>query len=126
MRDMANRAGLADFAVYAVEMAVDEACSNIIEHSYGGEDRGEIVCTCQVDPLGLTIVLEDNGKPFNPKLVKAPNLKASLEERENHGLGLHFIHQWMDRVEYGHTSTHKNRLTLVKLRGSAEAPSGRK
>jgi serine/threonine-protein kinase RsbW len=122
---MAEQAGLADFAIYSVEMAVDEACSNIIEHAYGGENRGEIVCTCTVDPIGITIVLQDKGKPFDPKLVKVPDLKASLEERESHGLGLHFIRQWMDRVEFEPGSSQGNRLTMVKLRGSAEAPSGR-
>ena len=50
-------AGLDARAIYAVQLAVDEACSNIIEHAYGGEGRGNIECTCRVNDMGLTIIL---------------------------------------------------------------------
>jgi len=125
VREMAQQAGLTGFAVYSVEMAVDEACSNIIEHSYGGENRGEIVCTCTVDQEGLTVVLQDEGKPFDPSKVKAPNLKAGLKERDSHGLGLHFIYEWMDKVVFEAGPKLGNRLTMVKLRSAAEAPPAR-
>ena len=121
----ADAAGLDDVSRYQVETAVDEACSNIIEHSYGGENRGEIVCTCTVDQEGLTVVLQDEGKPFDPSKVKAPNLKAGLKERDSHGLGLHFIYEWMDRVVFEAGPKLGNRLTMVKLRSAAEAPPAR-
>ena len=35
--EAAKKAGLDDKAIYAVELAVDEAASNIIEHAYGGD-----------------------------------------------------------------------------------------
>ncbi len=72
IRGMAHKAGLGNFAAYTVEMAVDEACSNIIEHAYGGEDRGEIFFTCKVNKQGLTIILEDYGKPFDPEIIAEP------------------------------------------------------
>jgi len=122
IRGAAQKAGLGDFAVYSVEMAVDEACSNIIEHAYQGEDRGEISCTCKVNTEGLTIVLKDTGKPFNPDAVTTPNLDASLEERESHGLGLVFIYKWMDRVEFKTMPGAGNQLTLFK---SSAPPKGK-
>jgi serine/threonine-protein kinase RsbW len=114
IRGAAQKAGLGDFAVYSVEMAVDEACSNIIEHAYQGEDQGDISCTCKVSTEGLTIVLKDTGKPFSPDEVKMPDLNASLEERESHGLGLVFIYKWMDRVEFKTTPGDGNQLILFK------------
>ena len=39
-RQAAQEAGLDSFAIYSVETAVEEACTNIIEHAYGGEGRG--------------------------------------------------------------------------------------
>ena len=44
----ANAVGLDADGVNAVQLAVDEACSNIIDHAYGGEGRGEIECTCHI------------------------------------------------------------------------------
>lgn len=116
IRSAAQKAGLGDFAVYSVEMAVDEACSNIIEHAYEGEDRGKISCTCKVNPDGLTIVLKDTGRPFNPEVVTMPDLNASLEDRDAHGLGLVFIYKWMDRVEFKTMPDDGNELTLFKSR----------
>ena len=114
IREVAQQAEMSDFVIYTVEMAVDEACSNIIEHAYQGEDKGNITCTCEVDEKGLTIILLDNGRPFNPELITPPDLSTNLEERESHGLGLFFIQKWMDRVEFEVMPNNANRLTLFK------------
>ena len=100
VRMSAQEAGLSSFQIYAVETAVDEACANIIEHAYGGEGKGDIECSCTITKKGLTIILRDTGRPFNPKNIKNPDLNSSLEERSDHGLGLYFIRQWMDDVDF--------------------------
>lgn len=110
----AHDAGLDERAVYAVQMAVDEACSNIIEHAYGGEGRGSIECTCRVDAEGLTVILRDCGCFFDPTQVPDPNLEASLEERSGGGLGLYFMRRLMDEVHFESTPDSGNLLTLVK------------
>lgn len=114
----AEAAGLDARAVYAVEMAVDEACANIIEHAYGGEGRGNIECTCIVNNNGLTVILRDYGCPFDPTRVPEPDLCASLEDREVGGLGLYCIRQLMDKVRFEFTPDSGNVLTLVKRKES--------
>ncbi len=116
IRGIAHKAGLGSFAAYTVEMAVDEACSNIIEHAYGSEDKGQITCTCKVTKEGLTIILEDHGRPFDPDLIGAPDISGGLEDRPTHGLGLFFIRQWMDKVDFDFKTGNGNRLTLFKKR----------
>jgi serine/threonine-protein kinase RsbW len=116
VRSEAQLSGLDDTAVYQVEMAVDEACSNIIEHAYGAEDVGEIDCTCQRQPDGLSVILKDTGKPFRPDEVDWPNLHAGIEDRAGHGLGLFFIREWMDRVEFKQLPGGRNILSLFKNR----------
>jgi len=91
-------AGFGQDTCYRVELAVDEACSNIIEHAYGGESDQEIECLCVETDKALLIQLHDHGLTFNPDLVPKPKLTAGLEERERGGLGLHFIRQYMDDV----------------------------
>ncbi|MFN8459707.1 MAG: ATP-binding protein [Anaerolineae bacterium] len=51
----ATAAGLDDRAVYAVQMAVDEACTNIITHAYGGEGRGSIRLAYQIQRDGFKL-----------------------------------------------------------------------
>jgi len=110
----AQEAQLNDFAAYEVETAIDEACSNIIEHAYGGEDRGTIECSYEVSNDRLTITLRDHGKPFDPSKVPTPDLKSSLGGRKTHGLGLYIMRQWMDKVEFDKTID-TNILTMVKF-----------
>jgi len=117
VRSQALQSGLDEKAVYQVEMAIDEACSNIIEHAYG-EKEGEISLTCSSGEDGLTVVLRDTGKPFDPKTVTLPDLSAGLEERESHGLGLFFIYEWMDKVQYDYKPGVGNILTMFKRRGN--------
>jgi serine/threonine-protein kinase RsbW len=112
----ATVAGLGSTAVYAVEMAVDEACTNIIEHAYGGEGRGNIECKCQINDGELTVILRDHGCPFDPSSVPEPDIEASLEDREEGGLGLYLIRKLMDEVHFEFTSDAGNVLTIVKRR----------
>ncbi len=120
VRQAAQKAGLDDFGVYQVQTAVDEACTNIIEHAYGKEGLGDIECTCEVKPDELTVVLRDWGKPFNPQKIRPPNLKAPLKKRNSHGLGLYFIQQWMDEIYFQFTGETGNLLTMVKRKERTE------
>ena len=101
--ESAEECGLEPAAVYAVQLAVDEAFTNIIEHAYGGESLERIECTCQMVSGNLGVTLMDCGKPFDPSLVPEPNLTAELEEREVGGIGLYFIYQLMDDVQFSFT-----------------------
>jgi serine/threonine-protein kinase RsbW len=109
----AKSIGFDGFELYKIETAVDEACSNIIEHAYGQEDIGDIVISVTTDLESITIRLTDFGDPFDPKFVKQPNLDAELENRDDHGLGIYMMKQWMDVVIFD-TFEDKNVLTLVK------------
>ncbi len=110
----AGEAGLDERSVYQVETAVDEACSNIIEHAYDGDELGKIKIDCHVQPGMITVKLHDSGKSFNPDEVLPPRLDLSLEERPDHGLGLFFINRWMDSVKFEFSASEGNTLTLVK------------
>lgn len=110
----AQAAGLNDAAIYAVDLAVDEACSNIIEHAYQGEGKGEIICTCEILDDGLKIILRDNGRPFHPEKVPAPNTGVPLKEVHPRGAGLYLIRKMMDEVDFEFNRKMGNTLTMIK------------
>jgi serine/threonine-protein kinase RsbW len=112
----ARAASLNEDAVYAVDLAVDEACTNIIEHAYGGEGLGEIQCTCTPTPEGLKIVLHDHGRPFNPAKIPPPNTKVRLKNLKHRGAGLYIMQKMMDEVRFEFNEGAGNRLTMVKYR----------
>lgn len=98
---------------FAIETAVDEAVSNIIEHAYQGENRGEITCTCIPDDNQITIVLEDCGQKFDPNQIPQPDLHVPLKRRQIHGLGMFIMQKWMDEVHFEFCEE-CNRLIMVK------------
>jgi len=110
----AVNAGLNEPDLYAVELAVDEACSNIIEHAYGGEGIGDIQCTCKVSDNDLTIILKDYGRPFEPESVPEPNFNAPLEKLKPGGAGLYLMRKMMDEVQFEFTPEDGNILVMVK------------
>jgi len=117
----AQQAGFGEDIIYRIQLAVDEACSNIIEHGYGGETHHRIECICSYNDGELTIKLMDQGKTFNPDQIPEPDTKANLEERNQGGLGVFFIRQLMDEVSYtigaavdASSETPVNILTMVK------------
>ena len=113
IKKAAAKTGLDENQTYAVELAVDEACSNIIEHAYGGENIGTIEAVCTVDSDRLTIILKDTGKSFNPDAVPEVNAKLGLDERSPGGAGVFLMRKVMDSVHYEFTSK-GNILTMVK------------
>jgi serine/threonine-protein kinase RsbW len=92
--------GLKSSAVYAVQLAVDEAFSNIIEHAYGGECLENVQCSCEIKDEELVVKLRDCGQSFRPGKVPSPDLTADLQNRKIGGLGLYFMRQLMDDVDF--------------------------
>ena len=99
---------------------MDEACSNIIEHAYGGENIGVIVCSCIIETDRLIIELKDTGKPFSPNEIPVPDTSASLDERQGNGLGLFFMRQMMDEVHFYFNPESGNVLRMVKYKREEE------
>jgi serine/threonine-protein kinase RsbW len=113
---VASEAGLGEEECGRCQLAVDEACTNIIEHGYGGEDRGTIELTCQVREGELVITVQDHAQQFDPTEVPPPKLNAPLDEIKVGGLGIYLMRQVMDAVEFTYEAG-GNKLVLVKRRG---------
>ncbi len=111
--DMRNLERVADFVADAaartnltarqsddVQMAVDEAVTNVMEHAYAGVTDGSIAIKLRIDEKLIFVEIRDRGQEFNPKKVKRPNIKGPLEERSIGGLGVFFMKKLMDKVEF--------------------------
>ena len=101
----------------AIVRSVDEALANVIRHAYKG--RGglpiEVSCSRLLEgkdsraPKGIEILMKDSGVAADPRKLKS----RSLEEVRPGGLGIHFMKQSMDVVEFQRKSG-KNLLRMVK------------
>jgi serine/threonine-protein kinase RsbW len=111
--DMANLAQVADFVADSarkaeltqkqfddVQMAVDEAVTNVMEHAYAGRRDGRISIKFRSDEREFFVEIRDAGKPFDASKIKTPNTKSPLSKRSIGGLGIFFMRKLMDKVEF--------------------------
>jgi serine/threonine-protein kinase RsbW len=100
-----------------IGIAIDEACSNVISHSYGRKKPGEISVEIEMESNKITIILTDRGEEgqlFNPNLLSSFDKEEYLNRLTKGGLGVYLIKKIMDEVEYAVTPGVKNCLTMVK------------
>ncbi|MBR4638110.1 MAG: SpoIIE family protein phosphatase [Bacteroidales bacterium] len=85
-----------------IDLALEEAVTNIIMYAYPEGEKGTAELTVEVADGQISATLIDSGTPFNPLQQQEANLDVSLEERKIGGLGIHLIKEIMDVVEYAY------------------------
>jgi anti-sigma regulatory factor (Ser/Thr protein kinase) len=93
-----------------IVLAVDEACANIIKHTYQGDCCKTIDIFCKSNEDTLEIVLRDCGPPLDMNRV----VPRELDDVRPGGLGTHFIRSIMDEVTYTYKEGCGNMMRMVK------------
>lgn len=98
-----------------IELAVDEACSNVIRHAYRENDQGSgiLVLSINQEDERLVISLSDTGPPFDPRTLSLPDLEQHRRQYRQGGLGVYLIRTLMDHLDYNRTE-HGNEFIMVK------------
>ena len=108
-----EQAGLSAAELVQLETAVDEACSNVIEHAYGSDVTKEVSVRATLDDAVLEITVTDTGIGFDPGSVEQKGLDKLVRSRKSGGMGMVLIKKFMDDVQYQNTGE-KNELRMVK------------
>lgn len=121
----AKQSGLNESAIFHIELACDEACTNIIEHAYDGEGQGNIWVHWEKTNDQFVITIRDNGRPFDPQKVPEPTTPPTLDNPNFSeedvlkslkvgGLGIHFMRKLMDNVQFSFDKKTGNTLIMIK------------
>jgi len=110
---IATEAGLEEEDINKIELAVDEASSNVIEHAYPDKSRN-IEIEVSFDGGLFQVQVRDKGEGFDPNSVIRPDMKKYIEHYQVGGLGIHLMKSLMDRVEYSINPGKRNQVTLIK------------
>lgn len=115
--DCADGAGFDELSSYACQLAVGEACENIIKHGYGEDHTGPIRVVIRTTPGEIVVELSDDAPPFDPAdAARADNWP--LDDPPVGGLGMKIIYTVMDEVQY-QRADQKN---LLRMRKSVSNP----
>lgn len=112
--DVCARRGVSNDVAFELELACDEAATNVIKHGYAGMNPGSIMLELRPQAHKITMILSDFGHPFEPVETDAPDVNALLDDAPTSGFGLYFIYRTMNDVSY-YSDEQGNHLVLVKL-----------
>ncbi len=109
-----TQAGLDQSDIGKLELAVDEACANVIEHAYGHDATKEVLVRAIFDEEVLRIKVIDSGLGFDPKSIPQADLERLVAERRSGGLGMRLMKSLVDEVRYEFEPGQKNELHMMK------------
>jgi serine/threonine-protein kinase RsbW len=104
--------GLSESTTEDIKLAVDEACSNVIKHAYGGDTHQSILVKYRMTKIGFEVLIEDNGIKVQPESIEG----RSLNDIRPGGLGVHLIKRAFDFYQFDQRKRRGNRLRLVSFK----------
>lgn len=119
--DLARQTGFPEEEVAKIEMAVDEACANVVEHAYASEQQwqwqqGDPVMRLEIrtKPGQIIIEITDRGHSFDFANYRPPDLDQRIKDMKRDGFGVAIMLRIMDEVHYTANTETGNVLRLVK------------
>jgi len=119
--DLARKIGFDENEVAKVEMAVDEACSNVVRHAYSPDKKWcwqhrdpEIRLDIRREGDRLVIEINDHGQRFDFANYRSAEIEDRLREMKQGGYGLLIMRNFMDEVQYSSNDQTGNTLRMVK------------
>ena len=110
---IARKVGFKNDDIHKIELAVDEACTNVIQHAYKNQKKQSIDIAIKLDFQKFSIVITDKGEGFNFQEIDIPKMDEYLAELRVGGLGIYLMKTLMDEVNYKKTNG-KNQVRMVK------------
>jgi len=100
----------------SLNVALDELLTNTTVHGFGGKVGGAVSVEVQLQKDRVAVTITDDGKPFDPFDVAAPDTALPVADRPLGGLGLHLVRGLLDEVSYERRSG-RNVVFLAKRLG---------
>lgn len=98
----------------SLHVALDELLHNTIVYGFTGREGGELGIEVELGGDRVTVILTDDGTPFDPLALPPPDAARSVAEQRIGGLGIHLVRRMMDEVSYQRRAG-RNVVVLVKL-----------
>jgi anti-sigma regulatory factor (Ser/Thr protein kinase) len=95
-RDFLDEAGVPEMEAELMILALDEACTNIIRHAYGGPTDQLIRLHLERLRNSVRCTLRDYGKPCDPAKIRS----RELSDFRPGGLGVCIMHAAFDTVNF--------------------------
>ena len=114
VRTVAEQIGFNDHDNKQIQLALEEALTNIIKHSFAPGQLEDIAIDFRQVPLGLKIGIWVKGIPFDPALFPIYSRKRLEGKYDDRGLGTYLIRKVMDEYSYNNHGHDGIEVILLK------------
>lgn len=114
VRETAKKIGFTGTALNNIEIAIEEAVSNVMKHTYDAEENRTFDILCENLGNGIKIVIKEMGLPFDPSNVKKYKPSENLDDASSLGLGLFLISKIMDDYSFHNLGINGKETHMVK------------
>ena len=105
VRDVSTKLGLAGRDVERLELVVEEACMNVIEHAFDPDEQGAFDVIILRKPGQVVVAVEDQGLPFDFR---------KFEAGQESGLGVMLMKAFADEIHFLNAGRRGKRVELIK------------
>jgi len=99
-------------AVYKANLVLEEILTNILKYAFTDSDAHRVDVQLALRDRELTIQIMDDGLEFDPLAIPGPEMKNSILEATEGGLGVHLVRQTADAITYRRDAS-RNILTMT-------------
>jgi anti-sigma regulatory factor (Ser/Thr protein kinase) len=110
---IADEAGLDQGCAMNLNLALEEAVTNVIMYAYPPKTDGLVDIEAILRSNQLEFIISDSGTPFDPTAAPEADTTLGVDERQIGGLGIFLVRKIMDSVEYKREGD-KNILFMTK------------
>ena len=121
VKGIAADAGLDEATAMNLNLALEEAVSNVMLYAYPKDSEGTVELEAGIREDRIDFTVMDGGSPFDPMQASSPDLSMRAEDRPIGGLGIYLVKKIMDSVSYSRENG-KNILSMTKKRSANGNP----
>ena len=112
LNDFLDEEGVPPDAVRRIRLVIEELFVNVIHHAFEDASVHAITLDVRTEPTRATIVIEDDGRPFDPRSAPPPVLEGPLEQRQESGYGIYIVKHMTSDFDYSREND-RNRVRAV-------------
>jgi anti-sigma regulatory factor (Ser/Thr protein kinase) len=114
VKEAARKFGFEEDDLYKLELAVEEAITNVVHHAFEAGEAGSFDIICERVSRGIRISIKEKGLPFDPNKLPLYSRPDSVDELSPSGLGTFLMKEMVDEAAYRNLGSEGKELHLVK------------
>lgn len=102
VRQVAEKFGFTGGDLYKIDLALEEAVTNVVEHAFADDDDEPATfdIICERIQLGMRIIIKEKGIPFDPNQLPQYDPSKDIEQVSLSGIGMFLMRESMDEVAF--------------------------